>query len=90
MSKEVPWTKHTLERFIEEAHLNEAEIYIMKSRIQGESVTSQSLHLNQSVATTHRMIRDLKHRYDLVQEQFPDEFPIRIKKSAKESWMDTH
>lgn len=90
MSKEVPWTKRTLENFIEKAHLNDDEIYIMESRIKGESVTAQSLHLNQSTATTHRMIRVLKHKYDLVQAEYPDEFPLRIKKTAKEKWMDTH
>lgn len=90
MSKEVPWTKKTLENFIEKANLNSDEIYIMESRIRGASCTEQSIHLNKSVATIHRMIRELKHKYDVVQAENPNDFPVRIKKSAKEQWMDTH
>lgn len=89
MSKEIKWTKHTLEKFCEYALLNEEEIYIMKSRIAGSPISEQAYHLNCSNSTVSRMISTLKKKYDVVQKEHPDIFPIR-KYSSKETWMDEH
>lgn len=89
MSKQVPWNKTILEKFIEEAMLNDTEIYIMTSRIKGATVTQQAMHLNISEASVHRIIADLKKRYDVVQKNNPDFLPPR-RSSAKERYLDTH
>lgn len=88
MSKEVPWTDRVLREFIERAMLSEDEIFIMTTRIKGWTVSKQAMELHVSESTIANKIRDLKHRYDLVQAEYPDIFPVRNKKSAKEKYMD--
>lgn len=89
MAHQVKWTKQLTEQFIEMALLSEDEAYIMRSRVKGATVTEQSIHLNKSIPTVHRMISKLKKKYDMVQAENPDVFPKR-KASAKETWMDEH
>lgn len=87
--KQVKWTEQILRKFEQRALLSEEECYIMESRIKGATVTQQALKLSKSESTIHRIIKELKIKYDLVQLEYPDEFPKR-KKSAKETYMDTH
>lgn len=87
--KQVKWTEQILRKFEQRALLSEEECYIMESRIKGATVTQQALKLSKSESTIHRIIKELKIKYDLVQQEYPDEFPKR-KKSAKETYMDTH
>lgn len=87
--KQVKWTEQILRKFEQRALLSEEECYIMESRIKGATVTQQALKLLKSESTIHRIIKELKIKYDLVQLEYPDEFPKR-KKSAKETYMDTH
>lgn len=87
--KQVLWTKKVLESFIEKAMLTEDEAYIMRSRCQGVTVVEQAHKLHKSEATVHRMISSLKKKYDVVQAEYPEEFPPR-KYSAQEEYMDTH
>lgn len=89
MSKQVVWTKKVLEDFIELAMLTEEEAFIMRSRVKGWTVTQQAMELNKSESSVHRTINLLKKKYDTVQAEHPDRFPIR-KASAKETYMDTH
>lgn len=89
MAHQVKWTKRLLADFYENALLNENEIYIMESRIKGTPVSLQAEHLCCSEATVHRMIAKIKKKYDYVQKEHPDKFPIR-RKSAKETWMDNN
>ena len=89
MSKQVPWTDKVLCDFICAAALSDDETFIMKTRVKGMTVTEQALKLHKSEATVHRMISVLKKKYDQVQRESPDRFPIR-KKSAKELYMDSH
>ena len=42
MKPKVPWTKTMLEKFIEEALLNEDEEKILRTRIAGWSIVKQS------------------------------------------------
>lgn len=89
MSHQVKWSKQVLTDFCTLALLNEEEIYIMESRIKGTPVSLQADHLCCSESTVHRMIAKLKKKYDVVQKEFPNKFPIR-RKSAKETWMDNN
>lgn len=87
--KQVKWTEQILKKFEQRALLSEEECYIMESRIRGATVTQQALKLSKSESSVHRIIKELKIKYDLVQKEYPDEFPVR-KKSAKETYMDTY
>lgn len=87
--KDILWTKNTLDFFIDKAMLNDDEIFIMKNRLKGMPVSQMAMGLNCSESTIHRMISNLKKRYDVVQKEYPDVLPIR-KKSAKEEYMDSH
>lgn len=71
MARQVAWTKTIFDTFVEEAMLNDDEIYVMRSRIKGESITKQALHLNVSEATVNRMISSLKEKYDAAQKNNP-------------------
>lgn len=89
MAKQIVWTKQVLENFIEQAMLTEDEIFIMETRIKGWTVTMQAMELKRSESSVHRMINVLKRKYDKVQKENPDMFPVR-RSSAKETYMDTH
>ena len=87
MAKQVIWTEKVLESFIKLGHLNADEEYIIRSRTKNVTVIQQSEHLNCSPATVHRYIANLKQRYDAVQKEYPDIFPVR-KTSKAEKYMD--
>lgn len=90
MSKEVPWSDKVLRNFIEKAMLNEDEIFLLTTRIKGWGIIRQATELGCSERTVGRIIKELKHKYDLVQSEFPNEFPQRNKKSATDRYLDTH
>lgn len=87
MSKQVLWTDKLTESFIRKAMLSDDEAFVMRTRARGYTVTQQAMELNKSESTIHRMIRDIKNKYDAVQKEYPDEFPIR-KTSKVEEFMD--
>lgn len=87
--KQVNWNKNLTELFIDMAMLNEEEQYILTSRIKGTTVTQQAMQLNKSEVTVHRMIKNMKIKYDNIQKEFPELFPIR-KQSKAEKYMDSH
>lgn len=89
MKHQIAWTKNLTEKFIELAMLSDDEAYIMRSRVKGETVTQQALTLHKSEATIHRMIKKLKDKYDIVQKENPDVFPIRYV-SKQEEYLDSH
>ena len=66
MAKQVPCTKFIYDTFCEEAMLNETERFIMRTRIEGWTVTKQAMHLHMSEANVHRLIKILKCKYDAV------------------------
>ena len=88
MSKQVPWNKIILERFIELAMLTEDEEAVMRTRVAGWSRTKQSLEMGLSLSTIDRLIASCKEKYDNVQKYDPI-LPPR-KPSKQEEWMDTH
>lgn len=87
MSHDIEWSKQRMEKFIDYALLNEEETYIIRSRIMNTPVSEQAYILNCSESRVHRIIAKLKRKYDIIQEEYPDEFPKR-KNSAKEEYMD--
>lgn len=89
MAHQVHWTKLILEEFIDKAMLSDQEKFIMESRVKGWTVTEQALYLKVSESTVHKTIKRLKQKYDKVQQEYPDTFPVR-KYSAEETYMDTH
>lgn len=84
---QIHWTKQLTEDFIDMAMLSEDEAYILRSRVKGTPVSIQSAYLCCSESTVHRMIAKIRKKYDVVQKENPNKFPLR-KKSAKETWMD--
>lgn len=89
MAKQIHWTEKTCKSFIQKAMLNAEEIYILENRIKGMTVLEMSYNLNRSEATIHRIIRRIRHKYDVIQKEYPNEFPIR-QISKQEIYMDTH
>lgn len=87
MSHEVLWTDKLTEAFIKCAALSDDEAYIMRTRARGYTVTQQALALGLSESTVHRMISKLKTKYDAVQKEYPETFPVR-KASKVEKFMD--
>lgn len=88
MSKQVPWDKYILERFIETAVLTKEEEMIMRTRVAGWTITRQSIDLGISESSINRIIKRLKIKYDNVQKYDPLLPPRKF--SAKETYMDTH
>lgn len=90
MGTKVVWTKETLETFIEEAMIvDELELKVLRTRIAEWSRTKQSQEFNISLSTLDRIIKKLKHKYNVCQKRRPDFYP-KPRLSDKEKWMDTH
>lgn len=89
MSNEIHWSKRVEEEFIKRGNLTEEQIFLLRTRIQKKPISWQSQQLNVSTRTIDRMIRQMKHIYDIVQQESPDIFPPR-KVSSEEKYMDTH
>lgn len=88
MSKQVPWNKFIVERFVEEGMLSHDEEMVLRTRVSGWTITRQSMELGMSESTINRIIKRLKIKYDNVQKYDPL-LPPR-KESAEETYMDTH
>lgn len=88
MSKQVPWNKVIFDEFVRLGGLTEEEEQIMRTRMQGWTITKQSMEFHMSVSKVNRIIKRLKVKYDQVQPH-SDLLPPR-RFSAKETYMDTH
>ena len=88
MRPKVPWTKTMLEKFIDEALLNEDEEKILRTRIAGWSIIKQSLEFQMSTATVSRIINNIKYKYEQIQPMYPDIFP-KLKQSKYEDCLDS-
>lgn len=86
MTKQIPWNKIILERFIELAVLTKDEEEIMRTRVAGWSRTQQAQKLGMSLSTVDKHIAELKLKYDDVQKYDPILPPRR--KSKQEIWQD--
>lgn len=88
MTKQVPWNKIIVERFVELGMLTKDEEWVLRTRVSGWSRTEQSIKLGMSVSSIDRIIATLKSKYDAVQKYDPL-LPPR-KSSKQETWQDTH
>lgn len=88
MSKQVIWSKLILERFIEQACLTKEEEMIMRTRVDGWTITKQACELHMSEAKVSKIIARLKKKYDAVQK-YDMILPPR-KNSVKETFMDNN
>jgi len=82
MTKQVFWTKAVLETFIEEGNLNPRQEYIIRTRVEGYSITKQAEELNLSVDQINKDIATMKKIYDATQ-RINDILPPR-KKNKRE------
>lgn len=82
------WNQLMFNRFCELAMLTEEEKEVLETRIQGWTITRQSIELKMSVSKVNRIINSLKDKYDSVQKY--DDLLIPRKSSAEEDYMDTH
>lgn len=89
MSHQVHWSEKLVGEFTAKAMLSEDEIFVLVTRVKRWTVTKQAMELNVSEATVHRIIAGLKKKYDVVQKEYPEIFPVR-RASPKEDYMDTH
>lgn len=88
MTKQVPWNKFIVERFIELGCLSNEEQEVLRTRVAGWTITEQSLKLGMSKSKIDKIIKRLKIKYDNVQK-YDVMLPPR-KSSAKETYMDEH
>lgn len=88
MAKQVPWNNIILEEFIRLAALTEDEEKIMRTRVNGWTITKQSMEFDMGPAAVNRIIKRLKVKYDNVQPYSPILPPRKF--SAEETYMDTH
>lgn len=87
MSHQVLWTDELTENFIKKGALSDDEAFVMRTRARGYTVSQQAQYLNKSNSSIERMINKLKKKYDAVQKENPDIFPVRIT-SKVEKFMD--
>lgn len=88
IAKQVPWNKIIVERFISLAMLTKDEEEILRTRVDGWTITKQSLELGMSESKINKIIARLKVKYDKVQKYDPLLPPRTF--SAKETYMDEH
>lgn len=81
------WTDELTEKVIQRCMLSKDESDILKTRVRGYTVKQQALAFDMSESTVARLISGMKKKYDAIQKQYPDEFPLR-KTSKTEEWMD--
>lgn len=89
MAHQVAWNKYIYDFFSEHAMLSDDEKFILRTRIQGWTVTQQAIALSKSPSTVAAIISVLKKKYDMVQAQYPNDLPKRVS-SAKELYMDNN
>lgn len=88
MTRTVIWTKSYLEHFIDEACLTKEEETILRTRVEGWTVTKQAMELHMSASKVNKIIARIKEKYDHIQK-YDKILPPR-KSSKEEEYMDTH
>lgn len=68
--------------------LNDLEQEVMRTRIQGWTITKQCMEYGLSRSSLNELIRKLKLKYDSVQP-YSEILPVR-RTSKSEQWQDTH
>lgn len=85
----IHWTKKTFEIFSEEAMLSDFEKAILEERIKGVTVIEMSMKHNCSTSTIQKTIKKMREKYDIIQVQHPDIFPVS-RVSKEEIYMDNN
>lgn len=88
MAKTVNWNNVIYEEFCTLAFLTDIEKEIIKTRIQGLTITEQAEKFKISTRSVDRYIQTIKKKYDEVQPM-SDKLPKRHK-SAQEDYMDNN
>lgn len=88
MTHQVPWNKIILEEFVRIGCLSETEEMIIRTRVQGWTISKQSYELNMSESNVKKIIAKIKKKYDKA-ERYSPLLPPR-KQSSKELYMDSH
>ena len=88
MSHQVKWTRRITDLFVYAAQLNDLERQVLETRISGMSIRQQAYYFNVSESTINRIVQRLKQKYDVVQKEYPDDLPVRQKKSVYEEYLD--
>lgn len=81
------WTDELTEKVIQKCMFSKDESDILRTRVRGYTVKEQSVKLEMSESKISRLIAVMKEKYDSLQRQYPDEFPLR-KDSKTEKFMD--
>lgn len=89
MAKEIVWTRRVTQFFEDAANLSELERQILETRIAGMTRVQQSMYFNLSLRSIDRLISQIKDKYDIVQEEYPDQLRPR-RPSEAEKYMDEH
>lgn len=89
MKDDFVWTDELTEKVIQRLMLSDKEALVLRTRVRGYSVSSQARMTDYSESTIHRMIANMKKKYDALQEMYPNEFPAR-KASKTEDFMDSN
>jgi sulfite reductase beta subunit-like hemoprotein len=73
------WTKKRLGAFIELACLSEDEIDVLTDWSNRKDPTWSANHLSMSKSKVEKLRTQIRRRYDVVQKEYPEQFPLRIK-----------
>lgn len=85
----ISWNKILYDEFCDLSMLNDFEKDVLRTRIQGKTITQQADMLNVSTRTIDRAIKKLKTMYDEVQP-LSSKLPPRIKNSKTEEYLDNN
>ena len=84
----VHWNSKLYEEFCEIAMLSDTEKKILRGRIMGITVKEMAVIYDMGESTIHRIIDNLRKKYDICQK-YSDVLPPR-RMSKEEEYMDTH
>ena len=87
MSVQVVWTKKTFNFFADAANLTKFERDVLQCRISNFTQVQTAMYLSCGTSTVAKCVKRLKKKYDIVQQEYPDELRPR-KSSAVELYMD--
>ena len=82
MTRQIIWDKYILDEFVDVAMLTKEEEFIIRTRVQGWTISQQADELGMSISTVNRINKRLKLKYDEAQK-YSLILPKR-KSSAKE------
>lgn len=85
----IAWTKDSIEFFLEYAHMTKAQRAVFDTRLAEMTRTEAALKLHISERTYDYRVAEIKEKYDILQQRYPDQLPKRYV-SEKEKYMDNN